>query len=111
LFAKELARRFAGTNKTANAVHPGVIRTNLQRHMSAPLSALLAAFGPLALKTPAEGAATQVYVATNPALAGVSGRYFADSNLATPRADADDEALARRLWETSEQIVSKLRSA
>jgi NAD(P)-dependent dehydrogenase (short-subunit alcohol dehydrogenase family) len=110
LFAKELARRLAGSKQTANAVHPGVIRTNLQRHMSSPLSALLNASGPLALKSVAEGAATQVYVATHPTLAGVSGRYFADCNLATPRADADDEALARKLWETSERIVAKLRA-
>ena len=110
LFAKELARRLAGSKQTANAIHPGVIRTNLQRHMSSPLSALLNASGPLALKSVAEGAATQVYVATQPALAGVSGRYFADCNLATPRADADDQALARKLWETSERIVAKLRA-
>jgi hypothetical protein len=62
------------------------------------------------LKSVAEGAATQVYVATHPTLASVSGRYFADCNLATPRADADDEALARKLWETSERIVAKLRA-
>src|SRR6185369_1907773 len=105
LFAKELARRLAGSKQTANAVHPGVIKTNLQRHMSAPLSVLFNTFGPLALKSTAEGAATQVYVATHPTLAGISGRYFADCNLATPRADADDTALARRLWETTERIV------
>ncbi|HSU40521.1 MAG TPA: SDR family NAD(P)-dependent oxidoreductase, partial [Polyangiaceae bacterium] len=110
LFAKELARRLAAGKQTANAIHPGVIRTNLQRHMSSPLAALLNASGPLALKSVAEGAATQVYVATHPTLAAVSGRYFADCNLATPRADADDEALARKLWETSEAIVAKLRA-
>jgi NAD(P)-dependent dehydrogenase (short-subunit alcohol dehydrogenase family) len=109
LFAKELARRFEGSEKTANAVHPGVIRTNLQRHMNPVLSVLFGAFGPLALKTVAEGAATEVYVATRPELAGVSGKYFADCNLARPRPDAEDPALARRLWETSEQIVAKLR--
>jgi WW domain-containing oxidoreductase len=110
LFAKELARRLAASKQTANAVHPGVIKTNLQRHMSAPLSVLFNTFGPLALKSTAEGAATQVYVATHPTLAGVSGRYFADCNLATPRADADDAALARRLWETTEQIVARLHA-
>jgi WW domain-containing oxidoreductase len=108
LFAKELARRLAGSEKTANAVHPGVIRTKLQRHMSPLLSAVLGAFGPLALKNVAEGAATEVYVATCPELAGVSGQYFADCNVAAPRGDAEDPALARKLWDTSEQIVAKL---
>jgi WW domain-containing oxidoreductase len=111
LFAKELARRLTGTPQTANAVHPGVIRTNLQRHMNPFASFALSAFGPIAMKDIAEGAATEVYVATNPALAGVSGRYFADCNLAEPRIDANDEALARRLWEVSEQIVGTVRSS
>jgi len=108
LFAKQLARRFAGTGRTANAVHPGVIRTNLQRHMNPLFSAIMTLSGPLALKTVAQGAATQTYAATHPALAAVSGQYFANCNIARPRADADDAALAARLWETSERIVAGL---
>jgi WW domain-containing oxidoreductase len=108
LFAKQLARRFAGSGRTANAVHPGVIRTNLQRHMNPVLSAVLTLSGPLALKSVAQGAATQTYVATHPALAAVSGEYFANCNVARPRADADDANLAARLWETSERIVAEL---
>jgi NAD(P)-dependent dehydrogenase (short-subunit alcohol dehydrogenase family) len=108
LFAKELSRRLAGSKKTANAVHPGVIRTSLQRHMNPLLAATLALAGPLALKSVAEGAATEVYVATRPELAGVSGEYFADCNLAKPRPDANDPALARRLWDVSEEIIAAL---
>jgi NAD(P)-dependent dehydrogenase (short-subunit alcohol dehydrogenase family) len=108
LFSKQLARRFAGSGRTANAVHPGVIRTNLQRHMNPLLSVVLTLSGPLALKTVAQGAATQTYVATHPALAGVSGEYFANCNVARPRQDAEDAELAARLWETSERIVAGL---
>ena len=107
LFAKELARRLAGTQRTANAVHPGVIRTNLIRH-NPVLNVAAAVFSPLFLKTVAQGAATQVYVATNPGLANVSGEYFADCNVARPRADALSAATAKRLWEVSEQIVAAL---
>jgi WW domain-containing oxidoreductase len=103
LFAKELARRFAGTQRTANAVHPGVIRTNLIRH-NAILSVVMNAIEPLFLKSVPQGAATQVYVATNPALAAVSGKYFADCNIATPRADAENPQTAAKLWDVSEQI-------
>jgi hypothetical protein len=49
----------------------------------------------LVLKSIPQGAATQRYVATNPALAAVSGQYFADCNIAKPRADAEDLSLAR----------------
>jgi NAD(P)-dependent dehydrogenase (short-subunit alcohol dehydrogenase family) len=108
LFAKELARRFAGSRKTANAVHPGVIATNLTRHMNPVLSSLFANLGRVALKTVPQGAATEVYVATSPTLANVSGQYFASCNVATPRADAEDPALARKLWEVSEKIVAGL---
>jgi WW domain-containing oxidoreductase len=106
LFAKHLARRFAGSGRTANAVHPGVISTQLQRHMPGLLSATLRLARPLALKSVEQGAATQVYVATHPSLSGVSGQYFANCNLAQPRADADDPQLAQKLWELSERIVS-----
>lgn len=108
LFAKELARRFAGTKKTANSLHPGVIQTNLARHVNPLLSVLFAVLGPLALKSVPQGAATEVYIATSPALAGVSGQYFVNSNVGNPRSDANDEALAKKLWEVSEKIVADL---
>jgi NAD(P)-dependent dehydrogenase (short-subunit alcohol dehydrogenase family) len=108
LFAKELARRLAGTRRTANAVHPGVIRTNLGRHMPGFADLLFGLAGPLVLKSVPQGAATEVYVAVHPAVAGISGAYFADCNVAKARADADDPALARRLWEVSEVIVAGL---
>ena len=69
---------------------------------------LFGAFGPLVLKTVPQGAATEVYVATNPAAASLSGEYFADCNVAKPRADANDAELAKKLWEVSEKIVAEL---
>jgi WW domain-containing oxidoreductase len=108
LFAKELSRRFNGTKKTANALHPGVIKTNLARNMN-PLAGLaFQMIGPIFLKTIAQGAATEVYVAVNPGVAGVSGEYFSDSNVAKPRFEAEDAALATKLWSVSEEIVRKV---
>jgi WW domain-containing oxidoreductase len=108
LFAKELARRFSGTQRTANAVHPGVIDTNLGRHMNPVMRGLFGLTRPLFLKSIPQGAATQVYVATHPSLAGVSGQYFADCNVAKARADADDAELARKLWTVTEELVAAL---
>jgi WW domain-containing oxidoreductase len=108
LFAKELAKRLAGTSKTANALHPGVINTNLGRSMPGFMRAGLNIATPLFLKNTAEGAATQCYVATNPDLKGISGEYFADCNVAKSSRISRDSALASRLWEESEKIVSKL---
>jgi WW domain-containing oxidoreductase len=108
LFAKELARRLAGTGQTANAVHPGVIRTELSRSMSVLVRLALSIGTPLFLKSVAQGAATQCYVATHPALTA-SGEFFADCNVAQPSRLAQDAALAARLWEVSEEIVASLR--
>jgi WW domain-containing oxidoreductase len=104
LFAKELARRFVGTQRTANAVHPGIIKTNLARHNLFG-RVFYGVIGPIVVKSVPQGAATQVYVATSPALATVSGEYFADCNITAPRADAEDPAMAKNLWETSERIA------
>jgi len=106
LFAKELAKHLAGTKQTANAVHPGVINTNLSRHMGSAARIASSVIGPLAWKSIPQGAATQTYVAVHPDIAGVSGEYFADCNVAKSRPDAEDAGLAKKLWEVSEEIVA-----
>jgi WW domain-containing oxidoreductase len=112
LFAKELARRLAGTGKAANAVHPGfVAATDIFRGMA--LAQIGRAYWPrvmtaLAAKTIPEGAATSCYVAASPLVEGLSGQYFSDCNVARPRADADDPALAARLWRLSETIAGSV---
>jgi NAD(P)-dependent dehydrogenase (short-subunit alcohol dehydrogenase family) len=108
LFAKELARRFGNSGKTANAVHPGVINTNLSRSMSAFARASMSLAAPLFFKSIPQGAATQCYVATHPSLEGVSGEYFADCNVARSSRLSRDPELATRLWERSERIVAEL---
>lgn len=108
LFAKELGRRLEGTGKTANALHPGVIATNLGRSMGAGPRLAMAIAAPLFMKSIPQGAATQCYVAVHPGAAASRGEYFADCNVARCRADANDPALASRLWEESERIVAGL---
>jgi WW domain-containing oxidoreductase len=108
LFAKELARRFKGGKQTAYAVHPGVIRTNLSRSMSPLMQGIFNSVGGLFTKTIPEGAATETFCAANPAAVPLSGEYFADCNVAKCRADGNDPALAKKLWDRSEAIVSGL---
>lgn len=108
LFAKELSRRFEGSGRTANAVHPGVIATNLGRHMPRGVQMLAPIASALAFKSIPQGAATQCYVATHPSLAGFSGEYFADCNVARSSRYSRDAALASRLWDTTEAIVAEL---
>ena len=107
LFAKELSKRLGAGGKTANAVHPGVIHTNLSRSMG-PAAIALAIASPIFLKNEQQGAATQVYVATRPELEGVSGEYFSDCNVGKSSSISHDSALATRLWEESERIAAKV---
>jgi len=107
LFARELSRRLPNPSQTANAVHPGFITTNLFRNMPGVAQAGLRVLAPLIMKTPAQGAATQCYVATHPALA-VNGEYFSNCNLARSSRRGRDRQLALRLWEASERIVRDL---
>lgn len=105
LFAFELARRLAGTGVTANAVHPGVIMTNLGRHFAEWKQIAARLIGWTFMKSIEAGAATQCYVATNSALKDVSGYYFADCNPLQPTAQMRDPELAARLWEVSEELT------
>ena len=102
MFASALARRFAGTGRTANSLHPGVIQTNLARHVDNAE----AMFSRMTLKTLGQGAATQCYVAVNPETAGITGKYFADCALKEPAAVAHDEAQAEALWTQSEALIA-----
>ena len=105
LMAVGLTERLKGTAVTANALHPGVIKTNLTRHVSSILMSVLSVVTIGQTKSIPQGAATTCVVATDPALARVSGCYFSDCNSKTPSAHARNAALAERLWTTSEELV------
>ena len=107
--AKHLATRLPKSTQTANSLHPGVIATNLTRHLSKWVVKPLDLFGSaIALKTISQGAATQVFVATNPSVADVSGEYFVDCAVAKTSAFGQDAQLAAELWEKTEKIVANL---
>jgi WW domain-containing oxidoreductase len=104
LFAKSLARRL-GPSRTANALHPGVIGTNLGRNMNPLLGTVMGlVMRPFGKSIP-QGAATTCYVATRPELVGVTGQYFSDCAVKEPSRLAQDDALAERLWEVSEKLT------
>ena len=109
LFAKHLATRLPKATQRANSVHPGVIATNLSRHMNRAVIALFSGLGPiLALKSVPQGAATQLYVATHPEAAAGNGLYFSDCNPKLPSSHGQDSDLAAALWDKTEEIVAGL---
>ncbi|KAL4425139.1 hypothetical protein ABPG77_008244 [Micractinium sp. CCAP 211/92] len=107
LFASELARRLRdeGSAVTAFSLHPGVIKTNLSRHMGFS-AAVLNVLGAPFMKTVEQGAATSVFAATAPELEGKGGAYLADCQVATPNKAGQDASLAAAFWDKSEELLA-----
>ncbi len=108
LFALHLGELLRGTRITANALHPGVINTDIDRNLGRLKQfgfATLAVLG--GTKSVAEGAATSCYVATSPALGAVSGKYFEDCKAVRIVGEGylHDAAMAERLWQVSEDLT------
>lgn len=101
LFTYELARRLQGTGVTVNCFHPGVIATDLFRDQNA----LVRLGARLFLKSPRKGAQTGVYLATSPAVEGVTGKYFVNKRPARSNQQSYSLEAARRLWEASLELT------
>ena len=108
LFTRELARRLPATEVTANACHPGSVRTGLGRDGDATGVIGAVAFGLLRpfYLSPARGARTPIYLASAPELAGQTGGYYVRRRRHRESSAARDDAAAQRLWEVSEQLVA-----
>jgi NAD(P)-dependent dehydrogenase (short-subunit alcohol dehydrogenase family) len=105
LFAKALARRVERKGVTVNALHPGVVATELTRELPSFMRKLAGLF----LMTPEEGAATSLHVATSPATRATTGAYFEKSRVKEASKDALDVEAQERLWELSERLLGLAR--
>lgn len=106
LFSNELSRRLWATDVTSNSLHPGDVATAVTRD-SGFLDWGINWVGKRWLLTPEEGARTSLHVATSPALRATTGRYFSRVREAKPCPLARDPALARQLWELSEELCQR----
>jgi NAD(P)-dependent dehydrogenase (short-subunit alcohol dehydrogenase family) len=123
LFAVEATRRWAADGITANALMPGGIATNLQRHVNPEYMerARAQSGGRIRFKTVEQGASTSVLLAVSPQLEGIGGRYFEDCHEAEvlmKRAEgpfamsgvawyALDSGIAERLWDESLRMLGE----
>ncbi|TUA53257.1 Retinol dehydrogenase 14 [Bagarius yarrelli] len=107
LFTQELARKLEGRGVTVNALSPGIVRTNLGRHVRVPLllKPLLFLVSWLFFKSPEEGAETLLYLACSPDVANVTGKFFSNCREEALLAKATDDDAAKRLWDLSESMV------
>jgi retinol dehydrogenase-14 len=107
LFTYELARRLDGTGVTANCLHPGVVATGFGHNNKSDLygrafDLVMTAIRPF-LTSPQRGAATSIYLASSPAVDGITGKYFADRKPIRSSTISYDEAVAARLWQLSDE--------
>lgn len=107
LFTKELANRLKGTGVTVNAVHPGIVRTEIMRYMGIYQNFL----GRLAvdtltwlfIKTPIKGAQSVLFAALDPSLDDVTGEYFTNNKVAEVSNEAKNDRVVKWLWAVSEK--------
>ncbi|KAF8732722.1 hypothetical protein HU200_015057 [Digitaria exilis] len=109
LHTRALADRLRemNANVTANCVHPGIVRTRLIRDRDGLVTNTVFFLASKLLKTIPQAAATTCYVAVHPAVAGVSGKYFADCNEASPSRLGASSDEATKLWNFSENITAE----
>ena len=107
MFTYELARRLAGTGVTATVLHPGVVSTRFGSEDPSLIFKVLVPFYRPFMKTPQQGAATSIYLASSPKVEGVTGAYFANGKPQTSNKASYDESAAARLWQVSAGLVGQ----
>ena len=111
LFTYELAKKLQGTSVTVNALHPGVVRTAFGAEDPASVQRFLVPFVRPFMKSPTQGAATSIHLASAPDLEQVTGRYFADSTEKKTAERSYDQETAARLWSVSADLVGLSRAS
>ncbi len=104
LFTYELARRLEGAGVTATCLHPGVVATNIWNRSANPISLMMRPFK-LMMTRPARSARAVARLAVDPALEGVTARYFDEMKERRSSRISYDEDVARRLWDLSEEMT------
>ncbi|TXS95650.1 SDR family oxidoreductase [Parahaliea maris] len=105
LFTLGLVRRLGSKSPTVNCCHPGAVASSLGTQNAGFVSGIVPRLLKPFFKTPEQGARTSLFLACDPSVAGISGRYFVNSREATPKPWALDEAAAERLWDYTEECT------
>ena len=105
LFTYELAHRLVETGVTANALHPGFVRTGLGTKNINRLFAALVWLGFLGGMSPEQGARTSLMLASSPELEGVTGKYYSSGRQVRTSRSSYDKTAAERLWDLSEELT------
>ena len=110
LFTAELARRLRGSGITVHCLHPGAVATNIWFAADSIPATILGWVGKLFMATPAQGAETAVFLATDPSVTQSNGLYWIKKKATRTSRQGNDPALATQLWSLSESLVKPVDS-
>ncbi|OMJ25525.1 Retinol dehydrogenase 14 [Smittium culicis] len=105
MFATELARKYKNTNLVVNSLHPGVVNTNLGRHVLTSTNSFLDFIKSALTITPTHGALTTIKLALSPDVESISGKYFSKELEVSPLGFSQDEKACADLWNFTESII------
>jgi WW domain-containing oxidoreductase len=111
LYAKELSRRLRRRAIAVNSLHPGATKgTGLRKDLFPPLRVVRSTVQ-LLMKSAGQRAATGALLAASPSVAGITGEYWSDCQVAKGNPLLNDSELAQRLWRVSMQIAQRITNA
>ncbi|XP_047989136.1 retinol dehydrogenase 12-like [Leguminivora glycinivorella] len=105
LFTVELARKLKGSGVTVNAVHPGIIMTNITAASCALERLLFSSLCWISSRNVVEGAQTIIYLAVAKEVATTTGKYFIDCKESYMTRKTKNKKLITDLWNYSEKLV------
>lgn len=107
LFAREMARRLKDKGITVNCCHPGAVATNMGVSRDTGFGKTITRMLKPFFLTPAQGASTAIFLATDPSVKDVSGEYFYKCKIAKSSKRSKDMDLAARLYELSDKMIKR----
>ncbi len=108
LYAKELSRRLASRRVSVNSVHAGFFQDICPHRQGKVSTRLSLKIARMFMRSAAKNAGSLALLAASPQVAGITGEYWAECQIVRGNPLLVDEGLAKRLWEVSEQIVSRI---
>ncbi|KAJ7575085.1 hypothetical protein C8J56DRAFT_29154 [Mycena floridula] len=109
LFAKELSRRYGDQGIVSISLHPGVIKTDLHRHMKGPKGLIVGLLEKTVLHDVAHGAITQLYAGTSPEAAEMNGAYLIPwARVGKPNPATQDPKNGEALWKWLDEQVADI---
>jgi retinol dehydrogenase 12 len=111
LFTYELARRLEGITVTANVLHPGFVNTGFGSNNGGLFGGMINIAKHLLAKSPQEGAATNIYLASSPEVQGITGKYWDNKRQKRSSKQSYDIDVQQRLWEVSAQLTGLAETA